>query len=182
MIRALLISLLLIGCTSVGSTDCRIHAEQVYQLDRNGSLMATVTIVDDAKLTAAHAAEDFSDSWRWKIYPDHDLALRGDLSMACTADIEPFQQVNWYGFPAGSRSLTACHGTTLVRRSDGTWVVAIPSDCLPVVQGMSGGPVVDIKGKLVGIISSNNYPTDLDGDGEPEESFNFAPVRGVLDN
>ena len=114
-----------------------------------------------------------------------DAALKG-CDIPDTAPPPPYsgQIVRLLGFPAGSRHLETRMGTVYIERETGSghWITHIKSPDEPVVSGMSGGPVIDIKTDLpIGIIITRNSPADLDHDQKADQSCDFVALSAVWD-
>ena len=92
------------------------------------------------------------------------------------------QDVILYGFPAGCRTLEQRSGRVYYERGAGSWICHIFEPDEPVVTGMSGGPVIDVRtGLPIGIIITRNSPADLNNDRDPDESADFIALSAVWD-
>lgn len=90
------------------------------------------------------------------------------------------QDVILYGYPAGCRTLEQRTGRVYYERGAGSWICHIFEPDEPVVTGMSGGPVVDVRtGQPIGIIITRNSPADLNNDRDPDESADFIALSAV---
>lgn len=124
-----------------------------------------------------------------------DAAAYG-LKKKCKNIAKPENGMNVYilAYPAGSESPSLRYGKILTRRSVSgsdnyftpTWVVVfdnmkegVISD--PVVGGMSGGIVVNKELTPIGILVTQNSPTDINMDGFAEQSADMVGIDDVYD-
>ncbi len=117
-------------------------------------------------------------------WPDGlDAALIGcDLPVKRPPDPSVGQDIAMIGYPAGSQSPEVRIAKVYMERIPGQWIAHIFEPDEPVVTGMSGGPVIDLKtGLPIGIIITRNSPADLDNDNYPDESADFIALSSVWD-
>jgi hypothetical protein len=112
-----------------------------------------------------------------------DAALLGcELPVQCPADPVAGQDIRCLGYPAGSAHLAHRTARVYMQRpgAHGTWIAHIFTPDEPVVSGMSGGAVLDVKtAQPIGIIITRNSPADLNQDRDPDESFDFIALSSV---
>lgn len=93
------------------------------------------------------------------------------------------------GYPGGSGDASLREGRVYLQRGSSgspgyeiaTWIVVfdgVEITAEPVVGGMSGGIVTDHEFNPVGILVTQNSPSDLDNDGKPDQS---ADIVGLAD-
>ena len=113
---------------------------------------------------------------------------------SCDAPMNPEDGMPVYllGYPGGSDKPTLRQGNVYLRRSQSgspgyeisTWVVVFELRGVagifgePVVGGMSGGVVTDREFNPVGILVTQNSPSDVTGDGKLQQS---ADIVGLAD-
>lgn len=112
-----------------------------------------------------------------------DAALLG-CDVPSNAPPNPYetQEIVACGYPAGSQVAAVRFGKVYMKRPNGLgpWIAHIEKPDEPVVVGMSGGAVFDIKTREpIGIIITRNSPADLNHDRDPDESFDFVPLSEV---
>jgi len=145
----------------------------------------------DGWISAGHVLT--SSQHKWPPYADKnnpelwpgglDAAVNGcEVPKAPPATPYAGQAVRILGFPAGSRNLETRMGKVYMERTTGSgnWIAHIQAPDEPVVTGMSGGPVIDIKTDLpIGILITRNSPADLDKDQIPDQSCDFVALSAV---
>lgn len=134
--------------------------------------------------SSQHKWPKFAGSGPIDLWPEGlDAALKG-CALPASPPPAPYsgQLVRLMGFPAGSRHLETRLSTVYIEREagSGNWIAQIKAPDEPVVTGMSGGPVIDIKTDLpIGIIITRNSPADLDADQVPDQSCDFIALSAV---
>lgn len=109
---------------------------------------------------------------------------------SCAAPLGPEIGMPVYvlGYPGGSDKPSLRRGKVHFQRTEsgsegyqtGTWIVVFePRDNAglsgePVVVGMSGGIVTDMDINPIGLLVTQNSPTDLDGDGALDQSVDIV--------
>ncbi len=99
------------------------------------------------------------------------------------------------GYPAGSDKPSLRHGRIYYTRKttgskyyshpDTIIVITTPDNHMidvnyePVIGGMSGGIVVSTDMTALGVLVSQNSPTDLTGDGQDDQSADFVPLLDI---
>jgi len=134
--------------------------------------------------STAHKWPPFAQEGKAQLWPAGlDAALKN-----CVLPKEPppkpysGQKIKLMGFPAGSSNLETRHGEVYIEREprSGVWIAQIHSPDEPVVTGMSGGPVIDLKtDQPIGILITRNSPADLDKDQIPDQSCDFISLSSV---
>lgn len=104
-------------------------------------------------------------------------------------EIKLYENVYILGFPAGSDKTSLRTGKVYLKRQDSsgskylepTWIVVFDANNSevisdPVVGGMSGSVVVNSDHEAIGVLVEQNSPTDLDSDGDLEQSGNVVAL------
>ncbi len=134
--------------------------------------------------SSQHKWPGFTGNGAVDLWPDGlDAALKG-CRLPDSPPPAPYggQLIRVMGFPAGSRHLETRMGKVYMERNTGSghWIAHIKAPDEPVVTGMSGGPVIDIKTDLpIGILITRNSPADLDRDEVPDQSCDFIALSSV---
>ncbi len=150
----------------------------------NGWATAGHVLTDTAHIWPAFTGHGKNKGQEVHIWPEGlDAALTG-CELPATQPDKPSigQKVKILGYPAGSRHLETRTARVYLERGagSGTWIAHILAPDEPVVTGMSGGPVIDIKtGMPIGIVITRNSPADLNADRDPDESCDFVALSAV---
>lgn len=174
-----------------GSSPKPHRVRRFFFNQKNSQCYGTFFPFWDGWITAGHVLTSSQHEWPHfvdktapQLWPGGlDAAVNGCVLPAVPPPAPyPGQLVKLLGFPAGSRSLEKRMGTVYLERmsGSGTWITHIKAPDEPVVTGMSGGPVIDIKTDLpIGILITRNSPADLDKDAVPDQSCDFVALSAV---
>ncbi len=91
---------------------------------------------------------------------DYDLKHEDYLNLGRAEEIQLGQTVVTIGYPSVSRRL-AFNGTLIESEDDNSLAFQAEDQSYIVIPGMSGGPVLNLKGEVIGVISHVDYGPDI---------------------